>query len=65
MRTKIATIVALASFLALAALGAGIAGADPLARKRAGRAYLAAPTAAPVSPGRRPAPTGSTTTATA
>jgi hypothetical protein len=30
MRTKIATIVALASFLALAALGAGIAGADPL-----------------------------------
>jgi hypothetical protein len=31
MRTKIALIVALASFLALAALGAGMAGADPLA----------------------------------
>jgi hypothetical protein len=30
MRTKIALIVALASFLALAAVGAGIAGADPL-----------------------------------
>ncbi len=30
MRTKIALIVALASFLALAALGAGMAGADPL-----------------------------------
>jgi hypothetical protein len=31
MRTKIAMIVALVSFLALAALGAGMAGADPLA----------------------------------
>jgi hypothetical protein len=31
MRTKIALIVALASFLALAAMGAGMAGADPLA----------------------------------
>jgi murein DD-endopeptidase MepM/ murein hydrolase activator NlpD len=30
MRTKIAMVVVLASFLALAALGAGIAGADPL-----------------------------------
>jgi hypothetical protein len=30
MRTKIATVVVLASFLALSALGAGIAGADPL-----------------------------------
>ena len=37
MRAKIALIVALASFLALSALGVGMAGADPLRRKRAGR----------------------------
>ena len=37
MRAKIALIVALASFLAAAALGAGMAGADPLAESAADR----------------------------
>ena len=66
MRTKIALIVVLASFLAAAALGAGMAGADPRGRKRSGRTVRDDDhDRGPFARRRRPAPTASTTTATA
>lgn len=43
MRNKIALIVALASFLAVTALGAAIAGADPLSDSTAVTPSAAAP----------------------
>ena len=47
MRTKIALIVVLASFLAVAAFGTGLAGADPLAENTSAEPGAAATTAIP------------------